>query len=698
MKPEIVFQTPTWYLLLCLLLAVGFAMFFYFKNKTFNKKQTLSLAIIRGILVGLIAFLLLSPLIKTIKNLILKPKVLVVLDNSKSINYAGKGNIKDMFNGLLSLVESIESKGFEVLIKDLNAKEIKTETLNENFEFKETKTNFSTVFSEIRNNYEGQNLSDVILISDGIINDGMSPVSQKNNFNIHTVGLGDTTQKRDVYVSGITANKLAYLGNKFTLNADINSYLLKGQATHVSVKNGSGNVLAQKNIVFNSNDSFQTVSFELMAERVGKQRFVVEVKPVLGEFTTKNNTKEIVIDIINGKEKILLVAFAAHPDIKAFKNIIEKNDLFELNIQIIQSIDMALIGNEPFDILILHQLPDVYGSSTALVSKLLAKQKPTFFVLGSKTNISIFNGMQNVVGINSALNKFDKSTAELNSSFNLFNLETKTTDLIRKLPPLSVPFGEYKTFPGAETILSQKIADIATSRPLLALNLNASRKAAVMIGEGLWQWRQEEYAANESQTSVDEIITKTLQLLSVKDDKSKLKVYPVQESFGVDQKIIFESEAYNELFEKIYDQSVQINIKGEKGIDKKYNFTISKESSRFELSNLPAGLYNYSASSKILGKNETTSGQFLVTSTDLESLNSVADYNLLKTISNENNGDFVTSKNIIALRNSLEKKGLLDKIISNEELREFINLRWLLAIIIALAAVEWVLRKYFGSY
>jgi hypothetical protein len=141
-----------------------------------------------------------------------------------------------------------------------------------------------------------------------------------------------------------------------------------------------------------------------------------------------------------------------------------------------------------------------------------------------------------------------------------------------------------------------------------------------------------------------------------------------------------------------------MKVKDEKGAEKIYSFKITNESSRFELSNLPAGLYKYNASANVLGNNETTTGQFLVTQADIESENLVADHNLLKTLSNQNNGDFVNYKNIIELRKSLESRGLINKVVSNEELKDFINLRWILVLLVAFAAIEWSLRKYLGGY
>jgi hypothetical protein len=695
MKPEIVSQTPLWYVFLCLGLGLLFTLFTYYRIKGFNKNQKLILAILRGVLTFLMACLLLNPLIKTISSNVIKPKVVLVLDNSRSMANGGKKAIDEVFEGILALKESLTEKGFDLELKSLGDEKIDDIKLTK---FDVKKSNLSSVLGDLKNNYEGQNLSDVIIVSDGIINDGVSPTFQKYPFNIHTVGFGDTTLKKDILISGVAANKLAYLGNKFTVNVDISSYLLQGKLTNISIKDGTGKVISQKPISISKKEDFQDVSFELLAEKVGKQRYVLEIKTVDGEFSVKNNVKEFVVDIVNGKEKILFLAFAPHPDIKAFKTIIEKNDLFELQVQIIQSTEPSQIGKDPFDILILHQVPDAYGASTSIVSALLTKKKPTFFVVGSKTNIQAFNGMQNVVGINSQINKQDKTTGQLNNLFQRFNLSSSVDELLGKLPPLSVPFGEYITFPGAEILLFQKIGNINTGRPLLAINLSGEVNNAVIVGEGIWQWRLEEFSLNDSQLEVDELVIKTLQLLSIKQDKSKLRVYPTLETFSIDQRIGFQTETYNNIFERIYDQSVSMKIKDEKGQQKSYNYKITPESSRFELSNLPSGLYNFEASAVILGKNEMTTGQFLVTKSDVESDNIVADHNILKTLSNENNGDFVNYKDIIELRKSLENKGLVNKVVSNEELKDFINLRWILTLLIAFAAIEWALRKYYGGY
>jgi hypothetical protein len=689
-KPELIFQYSLWWILPCLFLGAAYALFFYFRSK-FEKTPNLVLAILRGLLVSLLAFLLLNPLIKYISSTILKPKVVLLFDDSQSMKFGGESKLQGLKTDVFSLKDQIKAKGYDCTILPLSSDKILENATELSFDSK--KTNISAAFQNLKSNYEGQNLSDVVLISDGILNDGVSPTFAKYPFSIHTVGFGDTTAKKDIKINGITANKITYLGSKFSVNVDIATYGFQGQADFVQIKDSQGAVLGRKEFPISSADYFSSQSFELQANKAGKARYIIEVGRKDGEFSTINNTKEIVIEVVDGKEKILVMAAAPHPDLKALRSILEKNALFESTF----SIQPTSEPKDPFDILILHQLPDMQGAMTAIVQKAMAKGKPVFYIVGSKTNLSVLNGMQNVLSISSN-NKLDKANPLRNNLFQKFQLNQAFDDLISKMPPLTVPFGEYKLNTGAENILLQKIVNVPTPKTLLGINVNADKKAAVFVGEGLWQWRLEEYALSENQIYIDELILKTLQLISLKEDKNKLRIYPTKDIFNFDESVQIAAETYNNLYEKIFDQNITIKISGEKGFSKSFNFSNTKEQSNFTLAKLPAGVYTYAANANILGKSESTSGQFVVTQTDVEMNNATADFGLLKTIAAENNGSFMPYNAISNLANVIINNKLTNKIATSEELKDLVNIKWILALLLLLASLEWIARKYFGQY
>lgn len=695
MKSEFIFQSSPWFILLCLLAGGIYAFVLYQNKKTFSPLQNRLLAIIRGILVSLLAFLLINPLLRNNKSAIEKPTVVLAVDNSSSMTHSGQAKLDALKKNLQELKESIEAKGASVEIQSLDE-----EANNQNIadiKFLKKSSDLSQMLANIKSSYEGRNLTDVILVSDGIANEGISPTYGKYNFNIHAVGLGDTTQRRDVKLNAIFANRIAYLSNKFPIQAEVSSYGFQGKSTTVLLKQ-AGNVIDKQVVSFDKQDDLKQITFYVTAQLKGMQRFTVEVAPLNAEFSTKNNAKDAYIDIVDGKEKVLLVALAPHPDVKALKSIIEKNDLYELTIKIIQSDDLNQIGSQPFDVLILHQLPDIYGVGGNVVSRLLAQGKPTLFVLGNQTNITSFNGIQQTLSIAAQAGKADKVTAKFNNNFSLFNLDADKLSLLERLPPILAPFGDYKPTAGSEIILYQRVGSLTTPKPLLIANTTTARKSAVLAGEGLWLWRLEEFSLTDKQEIIDEVIMKTLQLISVKDDKRKLRVYPISPDFSVDEKVIFENEAYNDIYERIYNQDIKLEVIDEKGKVRSFNYTTTKDNSRFEITGLPEGAYRYKAATQVLGKGEVVDGQFVVRNTDLESLNTTADFNMLRTLANQNNGKFFVANQLEKLKDFLSSNKAPDKVTSVEEMNEFINLKWVFFVLLLLATVEWSIRKYLGSY
>lgn len=695
MKSELIFQSSPWFILLCFLIGGGYAFLLYQKKSIFSKNLHLFLSIIRGLLVSLLCFLLVNPFLRSNKSVTEKPTVVLAIDNSSSLNINGKNRLDELKKQLDELKNQIKGDGTEIEIQTLS--ELPDNQNINTVSFNQKTSNLSDLLSNVKNNYEGRNLTDVILVSDGIANAGISPTYGKYNFNIHTIGIGDTTRKKDVKLTAVYANKIAYLGNKFPFQAEISSNGFQGKNTSVTLIQ-NGKVIDKQIVSFEKNEDLKSVTLYATATQKGIQRFEVEVVPLSGEHSTKNNRKDVYVDVVDGKEKILLVGLAPHPDIKALKAIIEKNDLYELTVKVLQSDNQAEIGTQPFDVLILHQLPDLYGSGSNLLGRLLAQGKPTFFVLGNQSNISSFNGMQQALSIGIQGGRADRVTAKFNTNFKLFNLDADKLNLLEQFPPLLAPFGEYKPSGGTEVILNQRVGSLVTAKPLLLANTTATRKTAVLAGEGLWQWRFEEFALTDKQEVVDEVIMKTIQLISVKDDKRKLRVYPISTEFSIDDKVIFETEAYNDIYERIYNQNIKLDVIDEKGTSKSYNYTISKENTRFEITGLPKGVYKFNASTQVLGKTEAVDGQFIVNDTDLESINTTADFNMLRTLANQNNGKFFVYNQLAGLKEFLSANKAPDKLTSIEEMNEFINLRWVFFILLLLASIEWAIRKYFGSY
>ncbi|GAB3885530.1 VWA domain-containing protein [Spirosoma agri] len=668
----------------------------------FDKRTTYGLAALRFIVVSFLCFLLLNPLIRSVRTITEKPKVVLAVDNSESVAAAGRPALNRALTSLQTLRQQLTDKGLDVSVRTFG--DTVTDADLTQIAFTQRTSNLSGLLSGIRSDYEGRNLTDVVLISDGIFNQGLSPTFGQYPFAVQTVGLGDTIAKKDIQLKGIVANRIAYLGNQFPVQAEIVSNGFQGRSATVVLRQ-NGRELGRQSVNFSKNDTFNQLTFQTTATQKGVQHYVVEILPQPGEFSTLNNRQDVYLDVIDGKEKVLLLALSPHPDVKALRNILERNQNYELDVRILTGTPAEATppADKTYDLLILHQIPDNGGLGNALVQKYLSTNTPVLFVLGNQSSLGPFNTSNPVMQVVAQPNQSDKVTGSFNGEFKQLNLDPAKLELLSKLPPMSVPYGEFRLQPGSEVVLWQQVGSVRTTKPLLALNVNAGsvgrpRKAAVLAGEGLWLWRLEEYALTDKQEVVDELIQKVIQLISVKEDRRKLRVYPIRNEFVAGEKVIFETELYNDIYERLYDKPVRLEITDEKGITRSYNYTPTEANSRFEISRLPQGAYRFRASVSVNNRAEQSAGQFVVRDLQLEALNTTADHGLLRQLAKQTGGQFYGPTRVDALVKNLTARSHPARLSSTEEMNEIINWRWLFFVVLTLAAIEWGVRKFNGGY
>ena len=712
---NVIFQSSPWWVLVCLLVGAVYAAALYqpIPNSStdvvsaWDRNVRYGLATLRFVAVSLLCFLLVNPLIRSIRTLTEKPKVVLAIDNSESVAAAGRPALTAALGNLQTLRQQLANEGLDVSVRTLG--DSATDMDLGQIPFTQRTTNLSGLLSAIRNDYEGRHLTDVVLISDGIFNQGLSPTFGQYPFAVHAVGLGDTIPKRDIAIKGVVANRIAYLGNLFPIQVEVTSNGFQGRAGTVVLRQG-GREVGRQTVSFGAAQTFGAVTFQTTATQKGVQHFVVEVVPQAGEFSTKNNRQDVYIDVIDGREKVLLLGLSPHPDLKAIRSILERNQNYELDVRTLIGSETPPPTDKKFDLIILHQIPDNAGASSNVVQLLLGNNKttPILFVLGNQSSMGPFNTINPVMQVTAQPGQSDKVTARYNDTYKQLNLDAVRLEIITKLPPLLVPYGDFKLMPGSEVVLWQQVGSVQTQKPLLALNVTAGspdrpRKTAVLAGEGIWQWRLEEYALTDKQEVVDEMVQKVIQLISVKEDRRKLRVYPIRNEFVAGEKVIFETELYNDIYERIYDKPVNLSILDERGITRSFNYTPTTDNSRFEISRLPEGAYRYRAATSLSGKKpdaapEVSEGQFIVRDLQLEALNTTADHGLLRQLASQTGGKFYNTKTVANLVRDLTSRETPARLSSTEELNELINWRWLFFVVLGLATLEWGTRKYFGGY
>ena len=689
---RLIFESSPWLLLACVVAGAVYAFLLYSRKSPWSRRLNLVLAGFRFLTVTLLASLLVSPILKLFRNAIEEPIAVIALDNSSSISEVLDATQRaEILTDINTLAENLK-ENYELNIKTFQGELATGDLLDLGFE--ESSSDLHRLLSNIQNDYEGRNLAGVVLVSDGIYNAGISPTFARYPFRISALGVGDTIKKKDILIRSLQYNKISYQGNKFPLIAEVINEGFEGETLNVIVSQND-ELLASETITLHENQQVSQVKFILEGRDKGLQRYEVAVQAKEGEFSYNNNLKQAYIEVIEGKEKILLIASSPHPDIKAFREAIESNQNYEFYHYIPGIMDFP---KEKFDMVIMHQTPAKRGGLQRWISQFENEKMPILYIVGAESNLKRFSMVNGVINFRAVANEYDNVVAAANPAFSYFTLSEDLMGTLKTFPPVTVPFGEIDLLPGSAGLLYQQVGSVRTSKPLLAVNVEDDRRKAVLLGDGLWRWKLNEYAQNENNRAFNELITKLVQFLSTKEDRRKFRVYPVRNEFFNSESVVFESEVYNDLYERVYGDKIDLILVKSDGERKQYSYITNENNTRYTISGLEEGVYRYEASAQISGKREEARGEFLVKDLQIEKVNLTADFEMLRKLADNNGGKFYAASAVDKLTNDLnthEAKGIIH---TDEDYLPIINLKWIFFLLLTLITLEWVSRKYSGGY
>ena len=701
----IITEYPIWFAPLCLLLGAAYAFVLYWKDTRFEEEfrgLTRVLMALRFLLVSFLAFLLLGPFIRTLFREVEKPIIIFAQDNSESIlndrdsaYYAGiyAESVKNMVNAL--------SQDYEVKAYSFG-KEVEPGL---DFSFNRKQTDMSALFEELQTVYSNRNVGAVIIASDGNYNHGMNPLYANGikelNAPVYTVALGDTSARRDIILAKVVHNRLAYLGNEFPMEVLVRASQCVGERIYLRVsKNGKELFNAGVEVV--EENATHKIELLLTADETGIQHYRFTVDTIMQEDNHANNVKDVYIDILDGRQKILLLSDAPHPDIGAINQAISVNENYEvtqmLMDQFIKEHQLASEQLRAYNLIILHQVPSRRKKVEKVLQAMLASEVPLLFVLGSRSDIRAFNTLKLGLQISGGQNKQNEVQALLNNKFTLFSVGEFDDRLYQDLPPLLVPFGKYNVSKSAAVLFSQKIGMVRTEHPLMLFTQKGNGKIGIVAGEGLWRWRLRSYEASGSHDVFNTLLSKTVQYLSVKDDKSNFKVFS-KNNFLENEVIKFEAEVYNDSYELINDPEIKLTIENEEGQSFPFTFSRTSRAYKLEAGMLPIGKYTYHSTVKVGDRLYRETGEFNISPIQVESAITRADHQLLYNIAARHGGKMYLADDLEALSMELASRGDIKPIVYTEDrLKELINIKWIFALILVLVSAEWFFRKRAGVY
>ena len=685
---------PIWMLALSLLAGLAAATVLYFRNKKqhYGKALTIILFALRTLIVGLVVLLLFNPLIRQKFSSVETPTIILAHDNSSSVVLC-----KDS-----AFYKKDYLTQFEQFRKDLNADFQVDEYLFgeevrdfERLDFSDQLTDLSSLIKTLDRRYYKRNVGAVLLFSDGIYNRGFEPelVAENFPFPIHTVVLGDTVSYSDLAIRNVHYNKVVSLGATFPVRVTVAARDLAGRKAQLTLKEG-GRIIEKRDIEIPSNRFSKEVDFMLDATKKGVMPIDIEVSGIAEEEHLLNNVRHIFIEVLDQKYKLLCVAASPHPDLGALRSVL--NDNYEVDFCFGKE-NLPEFSN--YDLVVLHQVPSAKMDFNALKAQLDKNVKlPVLFVVGNETDKGLLGKLQNVYELHSgATNTLMDVKAHLNTSFSTFTFDDKAEQLIAKYPPLALPHMEINALQNHDDLLLQEVMGVKSGLPLLSF-ASDRRKMAFLFGTNIWRWRLFEYYQSKNHDVFEELFSKTLKylLLSANDGSA---IY-AKENYYSNEPVIITAELRNPNNELVTDPDVTIQIVN-KLTNEVYDYTFSKRDHDYQLNAglLPEGLYQYKLEAQMGDRRINVNGTFSVVAIGIEEQQLTADMERMRNVARLTNGNCYTARELQQLFADLHNDSRITSVEHHESrFEDLIHSKWIFFVLIGLAAVEWLLRKMFGSY
>lgn len=697
-----------WWAIACLLLGLLYAWLLYRQPVSLSNTFRYILFALRTIAVFVLSFLLLAPLVRSVSYQPQKPLVLILQDNSESIKLftppksSAKGRTLSGVSKVSPLAGDLEgvnadlgglksALGNNFDVREFNFDRQLNNGLSNKFNGKQT--NISAALKQLNDQFVNQNIGAVILATDGLYNQGSDPQYEARNFKttFYTVALGDTTPKRDLLIANVNYNKTAFLGNDFEIEVLAEAYQSKGENIRLTVTE-DGRQVATQNIPVNS-DAFQKlVPLKLTADKKGVRKFTISIPPVKNELSTQNNTETIYLDVLDAKQKVLLVYNSINPDINVIKNGIESNKNYD--VKTILSTDISTVKPADYSLIILHE----FIPSGALQNFITKSKIPVWYMLGAQSDLSAFDQIQPVIKVSANSYQIQEVFAQPVAEFSAFTLSDSSKQKIASFPPLLAPFGSYTSSPTNQVLFKQKIGNITTTYPLLSFADAGGQRIGILTGEGLWRWQLAGYKAYGNHHAVEELLDQSVQYLTANANRQKFRVYPAKNVFDEGENVILNAELYNDALELINTPDVKIDLKGSTGKSYSFLFTRNGQSYQLDAGTLPVDEYTYKASTKVGNKTYTANGQLTVKALNLETRQSTANHQLLNSIAKQSGGQMVLPSQISKLAELIKKNENIKTVVyEDKHYSDLVDIKWIFALVLALLSAEWFVRKREGE-
>ncbi len=665
---------------LALLVALGFAFFQYLYQKEKKIRKDYIFFSLRALSVFLILLILINPQIITNHLEIVKPDLILLTDNSKSVSYLEDDKKLREISESVVENEKIREK-FNINRYYFGDQLEEKDSLS----FSAAQTDIHAALSETGKIFSNKNNA-VILITDGNQNLGRDfrYFKKRSNVEYFPIIVGDTTRFSDLSIDRINVNRYAFLNNRFPVEIFLSSTGWENTEADLNIYSGERKVFSQK-VKFSEDLGSAVIRTNLPASSLGVSTYKVELLSPLQEKNMVNNHQKFAIEVVDERTSVLILSDIPHPDLGAIEKAVESNQQRTADIKYLNDKNLQL---SEFQLIIIYQVNRKFN---AVISEIIDNKYSYLLITGTKTDWNYLNQLELGYSKNTT-NQTQEIFPVYNPVFSSFQFEDLGFD---DFPPLVDKFGTLEFERNKFNImLYQELEGVKTGDPMLFISQN-SPKFGVLLGENIWRWRAKSFLDYISFDVFDEFFGKIIQNLASKSSRQRLALEAENFYYG-NQNIIISAQYFDENYQFDAGANLKItvtNLETEESFTS--DFILKNNYYQFDGGALNPGSYSYEVI--VPGKNLSKSGEFEVIEYDAERQVASANLSGMQSFAQNTGSELFFPDQPDELINTLLKEDKFKPIQkSRQKAVPLIDWFYLLFILIFVLAAEWFYRKYLG--
>ncbi|MGA9365175.1 MAG: vWA domain-containing protein [Bacteroidota bacterium] len=711
---ELLLSTSGLFLFLAAAVAIILSILAYHRTVPPISQGTRYLLIsLRALALFFLLLLILEPILRLVRKESKPPTVAVLVDDSKSMSLTDRmGDRSEIARALLKSdgIQKLSKLGRLLFFRF--SSEVGAIPIPDFVRFNGDATDISRALEEIQKKSEEENIESIILVTDGNHNLGENPLREVDHFGmpVYTVGIGDSSEQKDVLITRVVTNEIAYAESRIPMDVRVKSSGFNGERVEVSLLE-EGKTIAQQFLMLKEGTWEYPVKFFFEPKGEGTKRYTVNVSRLEGELTTANNVRSVFVKVLKSRMKVLLIAGAPSPDVAFIRRALSDDKNVDLKALVQKSamefyegdFSPSVVTDADCIVLVGFPLSNSRDEILRAVQSGIQQQgKPLLIalsrnidaaklhILDSSLPFTVSPGSSGEISVSVQVPEKERihPLMNLNGSPNLWDGQ----------PPIYMTGTTFRAKPEAEILALAKVQGISLNEPLLLSRSVAGEKSVAILGYGIWRWKLLTQTSDPSKDVLQLFMSSAIRWLTTREESKPVKISSTKEVFAGGEPVEFSAQVYDKTYRPIDAADVKIAVT--KGNETLETILTPMGNGRYEgrLEGLGEGEYQLSGTATLNGgRLGEDKGKFSVGAQEIESQQTQMNKPLLEQLAYRSGGKYFDPQDIARLPEELERNTkLIPKEITRASEFELWSLPTILILIILFFGVEWFLRKQAG--